>query len=113
MSVEICTVDDATIGKENLSHNTADQMRFYDDPRAQMDGGARCSVTNLIDILHDVEFYDEKFKAPIKMKGATSEEIIVPEAEGKLRIQADVPAGYIDVCCYYSPSFTGTLLITV
>ena len=44
------------------------------------------------------------------MKGATSEEITVPEAEGYLRVQADVPAGFIDVRCYYSPSFTGTLL---
>ena len=66
---ETCTFDDATIGMENLSHCTIDKMRFY-----------------LLDIFHDIRFYDEKFKAPIKMKGATSGEIIVPEAEGKLRI---------------------------
>ena len=97
---ETCTVDDSTIGMENVTCLSADQMRFYDCPRAQIDGGAKCSVTNILDILHDINFYDEKFKPPVKMKGATSEEIIVPEAEGYLRVQADVPAGFIDVRCY-------------
>ena len=44
------------------------------------------------------------------MKGATSDEVIVPEAEGMLRVPADVPEGFIDVICYYSSAFTGTLL---
>ena len=44
------------------------------------------------------------------MKGATSDDIVIPEAEGKVRIQADVPVGYIDVLCKYSPRFTGSLL---
>ena len=44
------------------------------------------------------------------MKGATSNETIVPEAEGMLRVPADVPEGFVDVICYYSPAFTGTLL---
>ena len=44
------------------------------------------------------------------MKGSTSDDIVIPEAEGKVRIQADVPAGYIHVLCHYSPKFTGSLL---
>ena len=85
-------------------------MRFYGEPRAQMDNGAKCSVTNLISILRDVRWFDKKHPAPVKMKGATSKAIIVPEAEGKLRVQANVLQGYIDVHVYYSPSFTSTLL---
>ena len=44
------------------------------------------------------------------MKGATSNTVIVPEAEGKLRVQANVRQGYVDVHVYYSPFFTSTLL---
>ena len=43
------------------------------------------------------------------MKGATSDQPIVPESEGKLRVKA-ITTGYIDVQCYYSPHFTSTLL---
>lgn len=44
------------------------------------------------------------------MKDATSKDIIIPEAEGMLRVPTDVSAGFIDVMCYYYPAFTGTLL---
>lgn len=85
-------------------------MRFYGTPCAQMDNGARCSVTNLVSILRNVRWFDKKHPAPVKMKGATSNTIIVPEAEGKLRVQANVRQGYVVVHVYYSPFFTSTLL---
>ena len=75
-----------------------------------MDNGARCSVTNLVSILRDVRWFDKKHPAPVKMKGATSNVVIVPKAKGKLRVQANVRQGYIDVHVYYSPLFTSTLL---
>ena len=74
------------------------------------DNGARCSVTNLVSILQNIRWFDKKHPAPVKMKGATSNTVIVPEAEGKLRVQANVCQGYVDVHVYYSPFFTSTLL---
>ena len=44
------------------------------------------------------------------MKGDTSDQPIIPEAEGKLRVKAITKDGYIDVKCYYLPHFTSTLL---
>ena len=85
-------------------------MRFYGTSRAQMDNSARCSVTNLVSILQNVRWFDKKHSAPVKMKAATSNTVIVPEAEGKLRVQANVRQGYVDVHVYYSPFFTSTLL---
>ena len=43
-------------------------------------------------------------------KGATSDAIIIPEAEGMLQVPANVPEGFVDVIWYYSPAFTGSLL---
>ena len=45
------------------------------------------------------------------MKGATSDAIIIPEAQGYMRVQANgLTDGYLDVLTYFSPSFTTTLL---
>ena len=82
--IETCLVDDDTIAVHNLSHRNFDKIRFYDDPRARINNGAKCFVIKLVEILRRVRWYDDKFKPPIKMKGATSKEIIVPEAEGML-----------------------------
>lgn len=46
-----------------------------------MGNGAKCSVTNIVKILRDLKWYNNKFKAPIHMKGAFSGNIIVPEAQ--------------------------------
>ena len=75
--------ESAAIGSVN---NFEDEVLFYDDPRAQMDGGAKCSVTNMISLLHNVRFYSKKFKCNMRMHGATSKHIITPAAEGYLRI---------------------------
>ena len=76
-----------------------------------MDGGAKCSVTNIVEILRNVTWFDQHNCAPVCMRGATSGKIIVPMAKGWLQVQAgNVRNGYIDVLCYYSPHFTSTLL---
>ena len=80
---ETCFVDENTIHISNISYTDVDKIRFYDDPRAQMDGGAKCSVTNIVDILHEVTWYDKKkHRAPVHMRGATSGKIIIPVALG-------------------------------
>ena len=45
-----------------------------------MDGGAKCSVTNIVEILQDVKWLNNKNKAPVRMQGETSANIIVPSA---------------------------------
>ena len=44
------------------------------------------------------------------MKGATSDNIIIPEAQGLLQVPTINKGVTIDVLCYYSPEFTSTLL---
>ena len=100
--------DDDTIKVNNVSEKEASQWFQY--PRAQIDGGAKSSVTNLLQILHDVRWYDDKFKCPVYMRGATSKKLIIPRAIGKLRVQANTRTGWLDCDCYYSPDFTSTLL---
>jgi hypothetical protein len=97
-----------TVGTNKLGHNS--ETLFYDEVRAQIDGGAKVSVTNLLTLLHKVKFYSTNFKCKIRMHGATSKDIIQPLAEGYLRVPAMTTKGYVDVLCYYSPHFTSTLL---
>ena len=67
--------------------NNINTTLFYDDsPRAQMDGGAGVSVTNLVSILHGVKYFNDKFKSCICMYGATSKEIITPRVVGYTRV---------------------------
>ena len=83
--------DDKTVvaGSKTINLNKLDTTLFYDDsPRAQMDGGARVSVTNLVSILHSVQYFDAKFKSRVRMHGATSKEIITPRAVGFMRVRA-------------------------
>ena len=70
---------------------------MYDGARAQMDGGAKCTVTNKIELLHE-------------MKGATSENVIVLVAEGYLKVPTIQDEVFIKIKCYHSPEFTSTLL---
>ena len=41
------------------------KFSFCDDPRAQMDGGAKCSVTNIVEILRNVTWFDHRKRAPV------------------------------------------------
>ena len=65
----------------------------------------------MISILQNVKYFDKSYPAAVRMKGATSKDSIVLEAEGKLRVEADVPEGFVDVHVFYSPLFTSTLLL--
>ena len=97
-----------------LNLNKLDTTLFYDDsPRAQMDGDAGVSVTNLVSIFHSVQYFNAKLKSRDCMHGATSKEIITPRAIGCMRVRALVKQGYLDVKCYYSPHFSTTLLLQV
>ena len=107
--------DDDTVNHCNLSRLSqqfADPLsyRMYDVPRAQMDGGAKCSVTNNLLLLKIVRFYNKLFPCRTKMKGATSKSIIVPKAEDYLQVPTIVGGETIDIKCFYSPDFTSTLL---
>ena len=44
------------------------------------------------------------------MRGATSNNVIVPQAEVSLQVSTIQEGKWISVCCYYSPEFTSTLL---
>ena len=44
------------------------------------------------------------------MKDATSDNIIIPEAQGYLQVPTITKGMMIDILCYYSPEFTSTLL---
>ena len=108
--------DDKTVipGSKTINLNKLDTTLFYDDsPRAQMDGGAGVSVTNLVSILHNVRYFDAKFKSRVRMHGDTSKKIITPRAVVFMRVRALVKQGYLDVKCYYSPHFSTTLLSQV
>ena len=78
-----------------------------------MDSGAGVSVTNLVSLLHNVKYFNEKFKSGVCMHGATLKEIITPRAVGLMRARALVNQGYIDVKFYYPPHFSTTLLSQV
>ena len=70
------------------------KLYFYDDPCAQMDNSAKCSVTkcsvtNIVAILRDVKWYNSKLKAPIHMRGATSGTLIVLAAQGLSDVEVD------------------------
>ena len=101
-------------GSKTTRLNKINTTMLYDDsPQAQMDGGAGVSVTNLVSILHNVKYFNTKFKSRVCMLGATSKEIITPTAVGSMRVRALTRQGYIDVKCYYSPHLSTTLLSQV
>ena len=105
--------DEETVvaGSKIINLNKLNTTLFYDDsPRAQMNGGAGVSVTNLVSILHHVRYFDAKFKSRVRMHGATSKEIITPRAVGFMKVRALVKQGYLDVKCYYLPHFRTILL---
>ena len=92
--IKTATVDDKSIKVSNVSINNVDTTGFYDDPRAQMDGGAKCSVTNILEILQNVTWFDKnKNPAPIHMKGATSGTLSIPAAQGWLQVQVNTKDG--------------------
>ena len=111
---ELVVPDSATVKQNNIADvnklECPDKYKTYDLPRAQMDGGAKYTITNNINLLKNVKWYSRWFLPRVKMQGATSKTIIVPEAQGYLEVPTITPGVTIDVLCYYSPDFTSTLL---
>ena len=96
--------DDKTVvagSKSKTYHiNKIEPTLFYNDsPRAQMDGGAGVSVTNLVSILHNVKYFNTQFKSRVCIHGATSKEIITPNVVGFMRVFALTRQEYLDVKC--------------
>ena len=110
-SVPVINDEDDTIkaSSTKINRDSDDKIEFYDNPRAQMDNGAKSLVTNLLHLLRNVKFYNERHPCRVRMKGATSKVIIVPTAVGYFRVKTNNIDGYIDVKCYYSPHFTSTI----
>ena len=77
---------------------------------AQMDSEASMSVTNLINLLHNVKFFDVKFKSNVCIHGVTSKLMITPRAVECMRVCALTRQGFIDVNYYFLPHFSTTLL---
>jgi hypothetical protein len=92
-----CDETITTAGINKLGNNN--KTLFYDEVCAQIDGGAKVSVTNLLTLLHKVKFYSKKFKCKIRMHGVTSKDIIQPLPEGYLRVLALTTEGYVDILC--------------
>ena len=86
------------------------RFQIYDVTCAQIDSHAKCIVTNNISLLKNVSWYNQWFQPKARMKGATSNNIIIPQAEGYLQVPTIQEEKYIDVRCYYSPEFTSALL---
>ena len=78
-----------------------------------MDGWVGGSVTNLVSLLHNVKFFDTKFKSHVCMHGFTSKKIITSCAVEYMRVHALTIHGYLDATCYYSPHYSTTLLSQV
>ena len=94
--------------------NKVDATFFYDDsPWAQMNDGTSVSVTNLISLLHNVKFFNAKFKSNVYMHDTTSKLIIILRAVEYIRVHALTRQGFIDVKCYYLSHFSITLLSQV
>ena len=83
---------------------------MYDVPRVQMDGGAKCTLINNINLLKNIWSYKQWFCPKARMRGATSNNVIVLQVEGLLQIPTIWEGKWIDVCCYYSTEFTSTFL---
>ncbi len=86
------------------------EYNMYDEIWAQMDGGTKRTVTNKIELLYDIRFYNKLFLPKVKMKGATSENVIVPVAEGFLKVPTIHEGVFLKKKCYFSQKFASTLL---
>jgi hypothetical protein len=83
-----------------------------DDPRGQLDTGAKASVTNNKNNLHRYREYTKSHPPPVRLTAAidNGDPGIFPEGEGYLRVPAPNARGYIEVLTYYSPHLTSTLI---
>ena len=63
-SHQITRKDAIMILKEKIQYNDSEKLCFDVDPQAQMDTG----VPNIVKIFRDIEWYQNKFKAPFHME---------------------------------------------
>ena len=58
---ELVVPDSATVKQNNIFDanklESPDKYRIYDLPREQMDDGAKCTITNNINLLKNVKWY--------------------------------------------------------
>ena len=113
--VEIFNIpDEATVQHNNFKplFKLEDPYKFkmYDVPWAQMDGGVKCTVTNNINLLKNVRWYNQWFQPKARMKGSTFNNIVILQAEGYLQVPTIQEGKCMDVWCYYSLEFASTLL---
>ena len=64
--------DDIVIASTSVSNkNCADTVLLNGQPSTQMDDGAKCTVTNLLNLLRNIWYFDDKFRCHVRMRGAT------------------------------------------
>ena len=94
--------------------NKVDTTVFYgDSPQAQMDSDTGVSIINSISLLHNVKYFNDKFKSCFYIHGASRKEIITTCAFCSMRVRVLTRQRYLDVKCYYLPHFNTTLLSQV
>ena len=80
-------------------------FNLYDFNRAQMYGGAKCTVTNNLSLLRKVNWYARLFNPPCQMKDSPYEKTIVPEAKGFIQVLTMQERKCSEVFCYYPHNF--------
>lgn len=77
--------DEATVQHYNCQtlFKLEDPYKFqmYDVPQSQINSSEKCTVTNNNNLLKNVDWYNHWFQLKAQMKGATSNNVIVPHAE--------------------------------
>ena len=92
--IDLCNLhDDKTViaGSKTKTYrlNKVNTAVVYDDyPQAQMDGGAGVSVISLVSLLHNVKYFNDKFKSRDRIHGTTLREIITPHAVGLMKVRS-------------------------
>ena len=114
--VEVYNIpDDAMVWHNNFEPlfklGDPHKYKMYDHPWAQMDYGAKCTITNNINLLKNLQWYNQWFWPRARMKGALSDNIITPQSKGHLQVPTIQEGKFIDVKCYYSMEFTSTLFL--
>ena len=57
-------------------------------------------VTNNINILKNVQWHNWWFEPKVRMKGTTSDDMIVPETQGYFQLPTIQDGKCVDVLCY-------------
>ena len=104
-----------TIRYENTQSPITDSYDWanddIDDVRALVDTGAMVTCTGDKRIIHNYKPFTKLKRSPIRLKAAlSSNQSVIPEGYGCIRIRSDDQYDCREVPVYYHPSITGTLL---